>query len=238
MIPTPQPVLRTLAFGLLVLLAACATPDPPQAAAPGRFDDAIAAFETQDAAARPAPCAVLFVGSSSIRFWSTLERDFPDRRVLNRGFGGSTIADVNQYFDRVVTPYRPSAIVFYAGENDLNAGRSPAEAAGDFETFMKLKRRALGGAPVWFISVKPSKARFTQLAQQTDLNRRIIAMADRRPDLAYIDVSAAMLRADGLPKDIFVADELHMNPDGYALWTPIVERALAAGQDSKAPGCP
>ncbi|MBI1339294.1 hypothetical protein GC169_03660 [bacterium] len=220
-----------------LLLAACATaPHPP--AGPGRFDQAIEAFETSDAAAQPAPCAVLFVGSSSIRFWRTLDRDFPDRRVINRGFGGSTIADVNQYFDRVVARYQPSAIVFYAGENDLFAGRAPADVEDDFRTFMSLKRRALGSTPVWYISAKPSKARFAQFAEQSDLNARIRKLADRRSDLAYIDIVPAMLRTDGLPKEIFVEDDLHMNADGYALWTPIVEAALREGQRSKAPRCP
>ena len=226
-----------------LLLSACATHAPlpdlaqsPPGKAPA-FDAAIAAFAEADRTAMPPGCATLFVGASSIRFWRSLKDDFPDRTVINRGFGGSTIWEVDHYFDRVVAPYQPEEIVFYAGENDLNAGRTPDEAYADFVHFMRLKEKALGATPVWFISAKPSKLRFDQLAKQTALNAKIRALADQRDDLAYIDVVPAMQKPDGTPKDIFVEDNLHMTPEGYALWTPLVDAALDAGQSANAPGC-
>lgn len=255
-------VLKTIALmrmlGLaasLGALAACAsTPAAPSAAgattatvdtAPAltpppsapRFDDAIAAFEAADRLAPPAACSTLFVGSSSIRFWSSLNQDFPDYPVMNRGFGGSTIWEVNAYFDRVVAPYKPSRIVFYAGENDLNDGRTADAAYADFAAFMAKKDKALGKTPVWFISVKPSKARWSIQDTMTAVNDKVKALADKRPDLAFIDVVPAMLGPDGQPKDIFLADRLHMTPAGYGLWTPLVKDALAKGQAVKAPGC-
>jgi lysophospholipase L1-like esterase len=224
----------------LLALAACATTEPapvvPQPSAL-RYEEAMAAFAEADKAAMPPRCAFLFVGSSSIRFWRTLKEDFPDRQVINRGFGGSTIGEVDWYFDKVVKPYHPRAIVFYAGENDINAGKSPTAAYADFELFMKLKDHALGATPVWFISSKPSKLRISQIPAQAELNAKVKALADRRDDLAYIDIVGAMLKPDGSPKDIFVQDNLHMTPDGYAIWTPIVEAALDAGQKARAPGC-
>jgi lysophospholipase L1-like esterase len=232
------------AAGLAALfLSACATHAPlpdltqtPPSTAPA-FDDAIAAFAEADRAAMPPSCATLFFGSSSIRFWRSLKEDFPDRAVINRGFGGSTIWEVDHYFESVVTPYTPKEIVFYAGENDINAGRTPEQAYADFVQFMRLKEKALGATPVWYISAKPSKLRVEQFQKQSALNAKVRALADQRDDLAYIDVVGAMLKPDGTPKDIFVADNLHMTPDGYALWTPIVDAALDAGQRAKAPGC-
>jgi len=222
-------------------LAACATlaPDPVQTPPPSapRFEEAIAAFEAADKAAMPPKCATLFVGSSSIRFWRTLKEDFTDRTVINRGFGGSTVWEVGAYFDRVVAPYKPKEIVFYAGDNDINAKRTPDEAYADFAAFMKRKDQALGATPVWFISAKPSKSRIEQLPAQAQFNAKVKALADRRDDLAYIDIVTPMLKPDGSPKDIFVEDNLHMTPEGYAIWTPIVDAALDAGQKAKAPGC-
>jgi lysophospholipase L1-like esterase len=233
-----------------LLMAACATfaSDPAPSAGSGavaapapidldRLAPEITAFEASDRADMPPPCADLFVGSSSIRFWRTLKQDFPDRTVINRGFGGSTIAEVNHFFSRIVTPYRPRRIIFYAGENDLDRGVTPAAAYEDFRTFIRLKDKALGDTPVWYISAKPSKLRIGQLPAQTDLNNRIRALSDRRRDLAYIDVVGPMMTPDGVPRDIFVADNLHMTPAGYAIWTPVVEAALAAGQPARAPGC-
>lgn len=230
--------LHTIAGLTLLALGACAS-TPPSVPQPEalRYDAAMAEFADADARAMPPECGFLFVGSSSIRFWRTLKDDFPDRSVINRGFGGSTVAEANWYFDRAVEPYKPQAIIFYAGENDLNAGKTPEQVLSDFELFMRLKDHALGSTPVWYISAKPSKLRISQLPVQADLNARIEALADRRDDLAYIDIASAMLNPDGTPKDIFVADDLHMTPDGYAIWTPIVDAALDAGQKARAPGC-
>lgn len=235
------------ALAALSLLAACASspgalPPPPPTQAPPpsapRFDDAIAAFEAADKQTPPAKCATLFVGSSTIRFWTTLARDFPTRTVINRGFGGSTIWEIDAYFDRIVTPYRPKQIVFYAGDNDIALGRSAFEAYADFAAFMAMKDKALGTTPVWFIAVKPSKLRWEMQPQMADLNARVKALADKRNDLAYIDIVPAMLGKDGKPKDIFKEDRLHMTAEGYKLWTPIVNAALDKGQAAKAPGCP
>ncbi|MEQ1782993.1 MAG: GDSL-type esterase/lipase family protein [Hyphomonadaceae bacterium] len=236
--------MKHLLVSLAVLAAsACATQSPlpdlaltPSATAP-RFDDAIAAFEAADKQTPPR-CATLFVGASSIRFWKSLKEDFPDRTVINRGFGGSTVWEVDHYFDRVVKPYHPKEIVFYAGENDLWIDkRTPDQIYADFVQFMRLKEKALGDTPVYFISAKVSKQRFEQLSLQADYNAKVKALAAQRDDLAYIDVVPAMLKPDGTPKDIYVADNLHMTPEGYAIWTPIVDAALDAGQSAKAPGC-
>ena len=158
--------------------------------------------------------------------------------MINRGFGGSTVWEVDHYFDRVVAPYHPKEIVFYAGENDIAVDkRTPDEVYADFLKFMEMKDKALGKTPVWYISAKPSKLRFEQFATQTKLNTMVKALADKRDDLAFINIVPAMLKPDGTPKDIFIQDNLHMTPEGYKLWTPIVDAALDAGQKAKAPGC-
>lgn len=126
---------------------------------PEQYMEAIAAFAAQDRATPTAPCQIPFVGSSSIRFWATLHADMAPVAVLNRGFGGARIADVNFCFDQVVAPYRPRAIVFYAGENDIFEGLPPERVLHEFAVFMQRKDRALGDIPAYFISLKPSKTR-------------------------------------------------------------------------------
>lgn len=217
------------------LLAACASVPSVESAAPAAalaplptdapFRGEILRFAELDRETPPPKCPVLFVGSSSIRLWQTLAQDMAPLPVLNRGFGGSSIADVNRYFDRVVAPYRPRAIVFYAGENDLDSGRPPAEVAAEFRRFLDAKQRALGDAPVFFISAKPSRARFAQLGRQAELNTAIRTLAAGRRDLIFVDVVPAML-SGGQPRDLFVEDGLHMSPAGYAIWREIVREAL------------
>jgi len=230
------------ALAALALITALAAPAFAQPGAPPkgpeRFAPEIAAFEAADRAQTIAPCSVLFVGSSSIRFWRSLAADMAPIKVLNRGFGGSEISDVDFYFDKVVTPYHPRAIVFYAGDNDVNSGKSAERIAADFARFLELKDKALGRAtPVYFISVKPSKLRWSQFAAQGEVNAKVRAMAARRHDLHYVDVVPAML-ANGKPKDVYVADGLHMTPEGYALWTavirPVVQREAASPTACKA----
>ena len=212
---------------LATLLAACAT--LPVALAPipegAPFRDEILAFAEADRQTPPPKCPVLFVGSSSIRMWTTLGHDMAPLPVINRGFGGSTVSDVNRYFDRVVAPYRPRAIVIYAGENGIDAGETPAAVATQFGRFMETKRARLGEVPVFYISAKPSKARFAQLARQSELNARVRALASASRDLVFIDVAPAML-SGGRPRDLFVEDGLHMAPAGYAIWRDLVRRAL------------
>jgi len=202
-----------------------AAPAAAQSRGPERFAPEIAAFAAADARQKPPPCGFLFTGSSSIRFWSSLDRDMAPLPVINRGFGGSEISDVDYYFDRVVAPYRPRAIVFYAGENDIAAGTTPDQVAADFARFMDLKTKALGATPVYFVSLKPSKLRFAQLDLQAQANAEIRAMTARRKDLRFIDVVPAMLQG-GQPKDIYRPDRLHMTADGYAIWTSIIRPAL------------
>jgi lysophospholipase L1-like esterase len=223
---------------LALALAACASVSRVELPAPtpgAPFAAEIERFRALDGEAAPARCQVLFVGSSSIRMWSTLAQDMHPYPVINRGFGGSTIADVNLYFDTVVAPYRPRAIVFYAGENDIENGATPAQVAASFEAFMRRKRAELGATPVYFIALKPSLARQGRLPQQSEANRLIRRMADRARDLVFIDVAPGMMQ-DGAPRDIFT-DRLHMNVEGYAHWTRLVRAALDAPAPTRAPGC-
>lgn len=222
-------------FGSLAGLAAAFALSASGAAAqpavsdadPARFADQIAAFAAEDKVALRPACQIVFTGSSSIRFWKTLGEDLAPLPVLNRGFGGSRIADVNHWFEQVVGRYRPAAVVFYAGENDLAAGKDPAAIVADFEQFLALKDKALGETPVYFVSLKPSKLRWGHFAAQSWINDRIRELADRRADLEFIDVVRPMLK-DGRPKDIFVEDNLHMTRAGYVLWAgavkPVLER--------------
>lgn len=226
-------MLRRLALSAVILATLTGAAPAP---GPERFLPEMETFAAEDRVALRAPCQVLFVGSSSIRFWKTLSQDMAPYPVLNRGFGGSQIADVNHYFDRVVAPYRPRAIFFYAGENDVHDGDAPEAVIADFKAFMDRKDKALGQIPVYFISLKPSRARLAEKPTQDAVNAAIRELAEARADLDYVDVVPAMLEG-GAPKDIFVADNLHMTPRGYELWTAVVRPVLAKEMARKS-ACP
>lgn len=193
------------------------------------WESSIEDFESSDREHPPEPGAVVFTGSSSIRMWSTLERDMQPLRVLNRGFGGSHLAHVNHFADRVVLPYRPSAVVLYAGDNDLSegTGKTPEMVSGDFEHFVGIVHGALPGTPVYFLSIKPSLLRWDRWPLMRDANAQIAAFAARTDGVEYVDVATPMLGETGEPRpELFGLDGLHLSETGYALWTGIVRSRL------------
>jgi lysophospholipase L1-like esterase len=219
--------LGVLAFVLFVPTLAVA------ADAPAPFENEIRAFEQADAKSPPPQDAVLFLGSSSIRLWKTLAQDMPGMTVLNRGFGGSQISDSLRYFDRIVLPYRPKLIVFYAGDNDVAAGKSPQRVLADFKEFTRRVHDTLPGTRILFVSLRPTVARWHLQGRQWLTNRLVKDFADADPTADYVDVVPALLGPDGTPRaDYLVADRLHLNADGYRAWTavirPAVEHAVAA----------
>ncbi len=227
--------LLTTRLGWLVLatcfyhFTGCVTkPVPLQPlAASARFAKDINAFSTLDATNPPPRRAILFIGSSSIRLWKTLASDFPNHRVINRGFGGSQIFDSVNYFERIVLPYKPRKIVMYAGANDINAGKSPEKVLSDYKAFVAKVHASLPKTKIAFISISPNPARWAQVEKVREANRLVEEYSPQDPRLSFINAFPHMLGSDGLPRpDIFVADRLHMNELGYALWKDIIGPTL------------
>lgn len=210
-------LLRRFLPALWLLLA------PVVFAAPEKWADAINKFTQADATRPPPSGAVVFVGSSSIVRWATLEKDFPGVTVVNRGFGGSELADSVFYADRIVIPYRPKTVVVYAGENDLNTGQTPEKVFGDFKAFVAKVHAALPKTKIVFIAIKPSPSREKIKAQVVRANALIAAECARDPRLAFADIYTPMLTAKGeMRPELFVKDMLHLNEAGYAVWVPVV----------------
>jgi lysophospholipase L1-like esterase len=196
-------------------------------AAPEKWTAAIDKFTQADATNPPPRNAVVFIGSSSIVKWSSLAQDFPGVKVINRGFGGSELADSAFYVDRVVIPYRPRTVVLYAGDNDLNAGKSPETVHADFKTFVTKIHAALPETRIVYIAIKPSPSRWKIKDKVVRANSLIAAECARDKRLAFADIYQPMLDAKGEPRpEFFVKDMLHMNEAGYAVWKPVVAPLL------------
>lgn len=211
----------------VALFLLCSLLAPLLSAAPEKWKDAIDAFTKADAVHPPAPGGVVFVGSSSILKWTSLEKDFPGLPVLNRGFGGSELTDSVFYADRIVTPYKPRAVVVYAGENDLWADQTPENVHDNFRAFCVKVHAVVPDARILFIALKPSPSR-VRIRDKVILTNALIA-ADCAKDkrLVFVDVYTPMLDANGKDRpELFVDDMLHMKPAGYAVWTPAVAKAL------------
>jgi lysophospholipase L1-like esterase len=211
-------VLLTLAGGTAAGQSPVTTPLDPN-----RFEPEIRKFEEADRLAPPPSGAVVFIGSSSIRRWDTLAKDFPGVSVLNRGFGGSEASDVVRYAKRIIVPYRPAKVVFYAGDNDLARGKAPAQIAADVRQLWQLVGTELPETRMAIISVKPSLARWGLVAKTRETNDLLRRFAESDPRLTFIDVFTPMIGADGKPlPEHFVDDGLHLTPAGYRVWTAAV----------------
>lgn len=199
------------------------------------FEGEIAAFEEQDRTNSTPLGRVLFIGSSSIRRWGTLERDMQPIEVLNRGFGGSMLHHATHFADRVVVPYEPSAIVIYAGDNDIasrTAPRSAEQVAKDFDAFTAKIRADVGSIPIIYIAIKPSISRAAHWPEMQRANAMIAARAQSDPQFYFADIATPMLNKQGKANAGFlVSDGLHMNPEGYAVWTSIIRPILMGLSD-------
>ncbi|HKT27340.1 SGNH/GDSL hydrolase family protein [Dyella sp.] len=189
-----------------------------------QWNAAIEAFESSDRANPPPQHAVLFIGSSSIEHWKSVAADFPEVKVINRGFGGSELSDSTYFADRIVKPYHPRAIVLYAGDNDLFDGHTPQQVHDDFVAFVARVRSFDPGVAIAFVAIKPSMARKALLPKIKQANALVRNYASTQKNVTYIDVFTPMLGADGQPQPKwFIEDGLHMNRAGYALWIALLK---------------
>ena len=191
------------------------------------FIDEINEFKRLDNENFPEEGKILFTGSSSIRFWDSLEEDMEPLEVLNRGFGGAQISHVIHHFEDIVKPYNPKAIVFFCGTNDLTALKTPEETINDFKKFLGLVRNEFGNIKVYVIGIKPTVDRIYLDKEERIFNSSIKLLASDDAYLEYINIWDHMLNQDGtrMP-ELFIEDGLHMNKKGYEVWTKQVRETL------------
>ena len=233
-------VLEMLVLMLYLLLLAPdnlsgAEGDSAPKANPLRFKKQIDTFIKWDSKNSVPADATLFVGSSSIVSWATHDF-FPDMKVINRGFGGAHISDVNFFADSIVLPYKPKVIVFYAGDNDIAGKKSPKRVFDDYQRFVKLVRAELPKIPIIFIAIKPSIARWSLADRMNQANSMIEDLSSRDDKLFFVDISVGLLDAAGKPdKKLFARDGLHLNEAGYKVWTRMVKPVIITASLSTKP---
>ena len=223
------------AFLALVLVVGFAGLAAAQSSAidPTRFEGAIQAFEAEDRAAMPPKGAIVVTGSSSIRRWHpTLQQDLAPLTVLPRGFGGSTMQDVEHFLDRIVLAYEPRAVAIYEGDNDTGLyGVPPEEIAGRLESIVERIHAALPDTRVYVLSVKPSLAREAVWDQALEANVLYQNLAASNDLVTYVDVATPLLGPDGrVMNDIFIDDGLHLNEKGTRIWASTIRAALMSGE--------
>ncbi len=208
-------------FSLILILED--NPDPL------RFKDEINTYIESDKSNPPPESCYLFIGSSSMRMWKSLQEDFPGYPVINRGFGGSHFSDAIYYFNDLILAYNPKKIIIYEGDNDIASDKSPNKIMKDMKTLLGLIRDNLDHPDIAIISAKPSPRRWNLKDKYENLNAKFEKFASKSQDLTYIDVYTHMLNDKGQPEpELFLEDSLHMTTKGYMIWEeqirPFIEK--------------
>lgn len=215
-----------LFFAIFVALLSANAQQTVEDPDPHRFEAEIEQFRSWDEKNSIPSDPILFVGSSSIRFWKTAEA-FPEFDVINRGFGGSHISDVQHYYDSVVGKYEPELIVFYEGDNDIAAGKPADQVMGDYK---ELIERILADKPevhFVYVPIKPSSSRWDYWPKMKEANQLIKKYNEQHERLHYVDLATPVLNDQGTPDDsLFRDDLLHLNEAGYDRWNKVLRPVL------------
>jgi len=218
------------AVGLTGVLAVCLSAQTAE-----RWDATIQKFEDQDKVSPPPQNGIVFIGASSIVRWN-LPEYFPElgAKAINRGFGGSQSVDAVRYVERIVVPYHPRVVVYYAGDNDVEANVPAQEIAHQFELFDQKVHRALPQTKIIFISIKPSIRRWPWIEQIKSANALVRQYCAAHPHLTFVDIVPQMIGADGKPtKELLLDDGLHMTAAGYRIWNEALRPHLHAGHSDQ-----
>lgn len=204
---------------------------PPKPGKHEQWDAEIAKLEAKVEKRTDLRNGVVFTGSSSIKNWKTLAKDFNGIPVINMGFGGSELADAVYYIDRLVLQYKPRVVVVYSGENDINAGVPVRRVLEDLKQFITLVHKSDPNTRIIVVSLKPSPSREKHLAKVREYNSLAANYISGVRNVEFADVFTPMLTPDGKFRDeLYVSDRLHMTPAGYAIWTdllaPMVKKSI------------
>jgi len=210
-----------------LLITSYAFPEKPDPN-PERFSEDFKKFARNEQSTKiQTEKITLFTGSSSIRMWESLESDFSEINLINRGFGGAHLSDVLHYYDRLFTKYRPQKIVLYCGENDLWSGKSVGRVMKDFHALWAKINMDLPTTTLVYLSCKPSPKRISKWNTYQSLNLLIKNLAQRDNKLTFVDISPTLLRPNlSFYPGLWKNDDLHLNQAGYDRWTAWIRPTL------------
>jgi lysophospholipase L1-like esterase len=216
-----------LLLSLALITAARAQSNSSPTVAENRFEKNVRAYEAMDRTNPPSLGAILLVGDSQFFRWKTFSEDLPDYTIVNRGIDSFQTSDLVFFADRLVLPYKPRMIILHVGGNDVHTRKNPDQILADFKLFVARVRAHLPNVPIAFSSLTPGPGRWDEAPQRKETNRRVKEYIATQPNLMFIDLWDAMLTADGQPReDIWVADRVHPNHEGYLIRVRIMRPLL------------
>jgi lysophospholipase L1-like esterase len=229
-----SPFLASLLLAALAAMAEAQATPPATAPAGNRFEPNVRLYEESDKQSMPPAGAILLVGDSQFFRWKTVNEDLPGYTIINRGIDSFQTSDVNYFFDRLVTPYKPRMIIMHAGGNDVHTGKTTAQILTDYRTFVGKVRKILPTVPILISSTTPGPARWDEADKRKELNKALKDYAATEKNIQFVDLWDAMLTPDGKPReDLWVEDRIHPNHEGYLIRVRIMKPMLGPPDKSR-----
>jgi lysophospholipase L1-like esterase len=196
---------------------------------PDWFDQEVSELQKRTMNKKTLENLIVFYGSSTFTLWSDMEDHFPAHNIANLGFGGSTLEDCDEYFEKLVVPLSPKLMFIYAGDNDLDNGRSPEAVLASLVSILAVKRQKLPTAPIVFVSIKVSRARLHFMHKIAYTNFIIEQFIANQSDIEFLNITRRMVSRGYVPFNAcFSDDPLHMNRTGYRIWGKSLSECLDA----------
>lgn len=184
-----------------------------------RWGKSIAQYEHKDSISKPEPGGILLLGSSSFTIWQDVGDYFPEKNMVNRGFGGSQMSDVLYFKERLILPYQPKQIILYEGENDIAAGEKPDSIFAELMQLVSWARKQVPGVKISLVSMKPSPRRWELKETLLVMNQKLKQFAAENDDIDFINIWEPLLEPSGVPvNENYREDLLHLNATGYKIW--------------------
>ena len=200
-----------------------------------QFEEEVSILERLDIEEKAAEKDILFIGSSSIRLWDNINEDMYPYSSVKRGYGGAHFYDLIHFSERLVKNHTPKAIIIFVA-NDITGSNGLTNLVGDlspnevkrlFKLNYKLIRSIHKFIPIFLIETTPTLKRWKVWSEILKSNKKLESFCKKEPNLYYISTRDKFIGVDGLPiKSLFLNDELHLNADGYKLWSNIIKTKL------------
>lgn len=223
-------ILQTVLLLLLILITSCSSlskyiDDPKNA----KWKDAIKEFKILDSTETYSSEAILFAGSSSIRLWNSIEEDMSPFKIIQRGYGGAKLNDFAYYAKEIIYPHNFKALVLFIA-NDIAGSKNdktPKDVADLFSYTVDLVRDKYNDVPIFWIQITPTLNRWDVWNKTNEANNLIKEICEKSDNLYFIETENSFLTNDNLPNpDLFIEDQLHLNNDGYHIWSEIIKTEL------------
>ena len=228
--------MRTVLIFLLLIISCSPLKKYENTAA--KWEKDISKLESQDQSEKYTENALLFIGSSSIRAWYSMEEDMMPYETIRRGYGGAHYSDIIHFSKRLVKNHNPKAILIFVA-NDIKGNnksdlysknlpdRTPQEVKRLFRLLIKQIRTIHREIPIFAIETTPTRSRWKAWPKISLANDLIKEYCESMDSLYYISTRNHYIGDNGLPtEEFFIRDKLHLNRKGYALWGEIIKKNL------------